>query len=474
MRRPFAAALALAASSLLAARSSVAVVITVTTDQDVDAADGFCSLREAILAANADAAVQECPAGDGADRIVFGLSTPATILLAADLPAFTETAAVQGPGSDLLTIDGQNLRQAFVFSNPTSNHWFALEHLTVAHATAVETGGGAMVDEEQTARFVGVRFLANQSGNSGGGLAVWELATAIVESCSFEDNVAAGPAGGGGVLVVEGTLTLTGSALVGNRTTHVNAPGGGLLNARGVVTIDRSTISGNRSNARGGGVAATSSIAPATLTVVDSTITGNVADDDATGGADEGGGLSTLSSAFAVVSVAMTNTIVAGNLDSSPVVFDYPDVYLDSLTPPFTATGWNLVGINEGSSSQFPAGLPNANGDFVGTAAAPAAALLDALALNGGTTLNHQPTLDPASLVIDHGACPGVQMDQRGSGNAPFHQRRMPEPAVPNHPASDGCDIGAIEYGASGVTGRAIFADDFELGHDLLWSAATP
>jgi len=43
--------------------------IAVTTTSDATAADGQCSLREAIDAANGDVAVDTCAAGNGADTI---------------------------------------------------------------------------------------------------------------------------------------------------------------------------------------------------------------------------------------------------------------------------------------------------------------------------------------------------------------------------------------------------------------------
>ena len=57
--------------------------IMVTTSGDVIASDGLCSLREAIIAANTDSAVSDCPAGNGADTILFSstLSQPAVFEL---------------------------------------------------------------------------------------------------------------------------------------------------------------------------------------------------------------------------------------------------------------------------------------------------------------------------------------------------------------------------------------------------------
>src|SRR3970282_2551136 len=51
---------------------SLAAAITVNTTDDELNADGDCSLREAITAANTDAAVDACTAGSGADTITLG------------------------------------------------------------------------------------------------------------------------------------------------------------------------------------------------------------------------------------------------------------------------------------------------------------------------------------------------------------------------------------------------------------------
>src|SRR5689334_6861016 len=83
--------LVLAAGVLtVGAASARAATIDVTVAADAVAADGRCSLREAITAANTDAAVfpdaGECPAGQFADTIV--------------LPAGTFTLAIAGTGED--------------------------------------------------------------------------------------------------------------------------------------------------------------------------------------------------------------------------------------------------------------------------------------------------------------------------------------------------------------------------------------
>ncbi|HMY74583.1 MAG TPA: CSLREA domain-containing protein, partial [Blastocatellia bacterium] len=79
--------------------------ITVNTTADTVAADGFCSLREAIQAANTNAAVNECTSGQsGLDNIVFNIPGGGvkTINVTSPLPLITEAVNIDGytqPGS---------------------------------------------------------------------------------------------------------------------------------------------------------------------------------------------------------------------------------------------------------------------------------------------------------------------------------------------------------------------------------------
>lgn len=457
-----------------------AATITVTTDLDADAVDGACSLREAIQAANDDAAHNECAAGTGADRIVFDLALPALIRATADLPTVTDTVAIQGPGPNNLSIDGDDLFRLFLFDSALGGEWFALQDLTLADGLSPGgvggEGGGARVAPGETAAFTRVRFGGNSSANGGGGLAVdsqlGEISTATIEDCSFESNTALGPAGGGGLLVQDSSIvTVTGSAFVGNRTVG-NGLGGGIFSVRGFLTIQRSTISGNFSDSSGGGIAVSSSSENSALLLRDVTVFGNSADTNGDGTGD-GGGLFSLANVGTAVQLTLENTIVAANLDLGGF-FVHPDVSLDDARTDLVATGWNLIGSGEGAPVLFPAGSPNAEDDFVGTSASPIDPMLQALALNGGETLNHRPELDAASPVIDHGSCPGRQADQRGHGDPATHLRILDNATVANHSASDGCDIGAIERGGDPDSASELFADDFELGHTLRWSSEAP
>lgn len=90
--------------------------ITVNTTADVIAADGRCSLREALMAANGNRKVNECSSGGiGMDTIKFNLSagTP-TITLNSPLPLVTEPVQILGNtgASARVELNGANVGMA--------------------------------------------------------------------------------------------------------------------------------------------------------------------------------------------------------------------------------------------------------------------------------------------------------------------------------------------------------------------------
>ena len=481
MRIPISVLLAvLAIVAALPGGPAAATTITVTTDLDADAVDGFCSLREALRAANDDAAHNECPAGSGADRIVFSLALPATIVVASDLPAITDTVAIRGPGSDLLAIDGQTLYRLFVFASASGGEWYLLEDLSVQHGYANTglgpDGGGVYVGPGETAVLSRVVVAENTAANGGGGIAVDGLtglpAAAEIYDTLLIGNLSLGATGGGGLLVTDGsTAVLSGSSVIANRTEAQHGNGAGILVQRSTLTVAHSTLSGNAAYDSGGAILVSASGSDASLSLVDSTVYDNLADADFDLGGNGGGIVACCITSGSTLEIELRNSIVAGNLDDGALV--HPDLSI-LVAAVLTASGYNLIGANDGAAPYFPAGNPNSNGDFAGTIAAPIDPMLQPLALNNGTTVNHRPVLDAASPVIDHGACPGQSGDQRGRGDASAHLRIIDHPAVPNQAASDGCDIGSVERGGSAGSAAELFRDGFELGHTLRWDAEAP
>lgn len=464
---------AVAILALALARAADAANIVVTSHDDLDAVDGLCSLREAILAANDDTARNECPAGSGADRIVLDLDAPAIVDLSADLPTVTGTLAIRSASGEKAIVYGQELHRAFVFDSPGGDQWFLVEDLILSGAfTATGDGAAVSIAPGETAVLSRSGFIGNVAVNGGAVYAVGSgsAATALeVVDCEFQANEATGSGGGGAIFAFfNSEVRVRGSSFWGNRAA---ALGGALYVNRGELTIERSTVSGNEADGGGGGIAGHTATGSVSLHVVDSTITLN---ESAAGGATngEGGGIALTISVGQPAELELRNSIVAGNLDSGPLL--NPDLWLPAgLT--VLATGWNLVGANDGAVAYFAAGTPNAAGDFVGTLAAPIDPLLDPLDYSPGSfTASHRPVLDAASPVIDHGACPGSHGDQLGRGNAATGLRIVPHPAVPDQAGSDGCDIGSFERGAATGVVPELFADGFELGHTLPWTAEAP
>jgi CSLREA domain-containing protein len=465
-----------AALALGAACAATAATIAVTTDQDADATDTFCSLREAIVAANTDAPYKECPAGAGDDRIHFALPVPVVIDLTADLPQVTDSLAIRGASVADLTIDGGDLFWMFDFDTPAGQELFVLADLTLRDGLAFGGGSGSEFDggavrigPGERARFEGVDFRSNESLAGGGALMVSGQAgaTTLVEirRCTFANNVSQGVREGGAIAAFDAELAIADSTFSGNAA-NLNY-GGAVYGVRSAVTVERSTFSGNTADRSGGAIAVLASTNSAALRLVDSTITGNSADFDGNGEGDGGGVFASGSVGF-LVELRMVNSIVAGNTDDGTLLAN--DLAMELADVDLITTGWNLVGDNTGAAVVLPAGAPSAQGNFVGTAASPIDPMLEAIADNGGPTRTQRPVLDPASPVIDHGHCPDAAFDQRGWGDPVLDGRTYDHPGVANHAISDGCDIGAVERGASPNVAGPIFADDFESGRLLFWS----
>src|ERR1051326_4443643 len=80
------------------ARLAEAATINVTTTTDEIAANRLCSLREAIRAANLNAAIGGCPAGTGFDHIVIPAGTyHLTIPGAGEIDDLSGDLAIRSP-----------------------------------------------------------------------------------------------------------------------------------------------------------------------------------------------------------------------------------------------------------------------------------------------------------------------------------------------------------------------------------------
>ena len=253
-------------------------VYTVDTGADIIAADGLTSFREALIAAETNAAFSDVAAGSfGNDTIQFLVGT---VTLADDLLTLTDDLTIDGAGVllDHAGFSGLGLELgSFLFSD-----------VDFAGATIVGDNGAALsVTNGADLTMTGGGFFGNTAFGTGasGGAVFLDGADAAFTGTTFDGNSAA--RAGGAIEVGTGNLTLTDVLLTNNAVTGPPGNGGALhvTGAANVAVID-GEVTGNFAASEGGGLW---NSATGTMTVDGTLVTFNTASgDDATNG---GGGL---------------------------------------------------------------------------------------------------------------------------------------------------------------------------------------
>lgn len=412
--------LCLVVAGTLAATSISASAVTYTVTKLADTSDGICdadcSLREAVVAANASAdddVIAFAPA-------VFGSAQTITLTSGEIAVGNNGTLSINGPGANLLTLDGNNASRIIVNDAATS----AISGLRLIRGNSqglLDSGrGGAIYNAAGNLVLSAVVIDGNASTLGGGGLNTASGGITRIQSSTILNNTATGS--GGGLQNFSGCfLTIVDSTISDNTSNGSTGGGGGQLN--GTALIVNSTISGNSAPAgSGGGFQSNGSL----LEVINSTIANNSS-------LTNGGGLHR---GTTNINGYLRNTIIAGNFG----VAASPDVTaLDSIN----SLGNNLIGITGTSTGWIASDLLDQN------------AMLGLLVNNGGSTFTHALTI--GSPAIDAGDdC--VLARTCASNNAPFNiatdQRGWLRPAGPS------LDIGAFEFGA--INPDVIFANGFD------------
>ena len=176
-----------------------AATITVNSTADTTASDSVCTLREAIINANNNAATWgDCSAGSGTD--VINITATGTITLLSALPDLTDSLTIDGPGFRL-TIDATNL---YLFFRVSSGGTYNFQNLTIANGSAA-FGGGIRLDTTASVSVNNVYFSGNSAGNAGGAIYSGGAALTVTNS-TFMDN-----SGYGGAIINDGSGTLNGN-----------------------------------------------------------------------------------------------------------------------------------------------------------------------------------------------------------------------------------------------------------------------
>ena len=216
-----------------------AATIRPTTEADDVSVNANCTLREAVIAANTDAAVDACPAGDGGDRIPLGShpNYPVT------LPTTNENGALNG---DLDITDDLKLvgRRSVLHGEPFREN------------ALVGDGTDRVLDVHSGAQVTVKRLELGSDGTiagEGGAIRLEGLNTRVrlVEAWITESG--SGPAGGGAVELDAGqTLEVIRTTIVQNFT---EGEGGAIdLDAGSDLIVTDSAIYGNQAEDAGGGI----------------------------------------------------------------------------------------------------------------------------------------------------------------------------------------------------------------------------
>jgi hypothetical protein len=313
------------------------ISVNTTNDGTPNASDGKCMLREAIASAALNtpsgSAPGECAAGSSSaidtivfDPTVFDTSGMHTITIQGLTPNLPGSVTIQGPGSNFLTIDGNNFR---IFYASSTNGPVVISGMTLTHGksssglsstTGVDAQNGGAILNFSDLTLTDVAMIANSGGDGGTGSierggdggkggAIYNFGTVTMTDCVLTGNrggkggdggnggnKSPGVGGSGGAIYNEGTLTMTNCMVSGNTggmggdgltsTGGDGGSGGGIYSDHGSVTLTNVTISNNSGGhsgtvtnpdgnfgGHGGGLYTRTGV----VQLIDSTVSGNSA-----------------------------------------------------------------------------------------------------------------------------------------------------------------------------------------------------
>lgn len=216
-----------ACAAALAPAAARAAAINVDGFDDTLNTDGVCSIREAVVNANSDAATwPDCAAGSGPDTINLPAGTITFTIPNTPHPFNEEQSAATGDldlnGS--LTVNGHPAGTTI-----NANDVDRIFDINPAAAPAVEV-------------FINLLHITNGLINSdGGGLRIFPNATVYVDRSTVSNNKIT-VNDGGGIYNLGGTLHLTNSTVSGNETGLLY----GGIGSSGTTTLTNCTVTDNR------------------------------------------------------------------------------------------------------------------------------------------------------------------------------------------------------------------------------------
>ena len=284
--------------------------------------DGICTLPDAIIAANTNAASGSCSAGSGPDTIELQVDVALTAVAETNqgpngLVSVTSTIIINGNGHTISRTGGS---PDFRIFRVTTGGTLTLNNLTIT--------GGLLTTGDFTS-------------GSGGGIRV-NGGTATLNSVTMTGNTAL--QFGGALEHVNGTVTINNSTFTNNTTTS----GGGALDtwasgtgASSSMTVNNTVINNNQAVTNGGAIYIGGGSATSTVDLNQVTITNNTA-------SNLGGAIRILGNDSSSIIVRITETTIDNN-DSAFGGAIYTDIgngnavtvtVLNSTLSNNTATSW--------------------------------------------------------------------------------------------------------------------------------------
>jgi CSLREA domain-containing protein len=434
-------------------RAGLGFFYDVTSLADTVAADGACTLREAITSANGS--TTDCGRGSSGEAGI-GFSVDGTIVLSSPLPTITNDMGIDGTGRSI-AISGNSAVSIFSVNGATL--W--LTKLTVVN------GVTGLLNTNGTVHVTGSLFAGNSER------AIRNEGSVTVAQSTFSRNGSTSTTSGAAIYNFPGaSLTITASRFVHNVATGHHGIGGAIFNNRGTVTISHSTFVRNVASEQGSAI---SSFEGMRLDIANSTFIAN----DAPVGAlfVEGGSLALWNATVAENtgggalymyggSHTVTNSTFVGNTAPGGLV---TTIVSDGGSATFRNT--LVSGTMSGTSCGASAGSISDGGGNLSWPDTSCPGLKVDPKLDAGLRNNGGPTLTVAlrwnSPAIDRGnattcrVAPINDRDQRGGSRSIDGDR-------------DGvarCDIGALEYG--GLIPPAptlVSATKVTGGEKLVWS----
>ena len=387
-------AIGISALGIQLAQANSGIIITVNSTADQSEV-GLVTFREAVIQSNA---------ASGA-RITFDedvFSTPQTIILEQGEISVNSNILIDGPGADLLTINGAGLSRILKIDDETdtsenvtiSNITFTGGNGVSDNAPQLENNRGGCIFTKEPLTLNRTVITACESSVDGGGLGSLNTELIINDSIISHNTTAFK---GGGIKSQGGQLRINNSTISHNRANRSVYAGGGIETSRTPLIITNSTISENE--ARAGATGGISIYQLSDLTMLNTTVVNNT-----------GGGVNIRRASL----VDIKNSIIASNTDGDCdfTLIDEKSINQSNLD---TDGSCDVLAINHI------------------TVADP---MLEPLANFGGATPTHLPL--PGSPVIDAGDDQFCQ---------PIDQRGNIRPQDGNNDVIRVCDIGAVELG---------------------------